>query len=296
MKEIISAEHDGSLLRNYILNKCGISHKLLTRLKAREDGMILNGQRVTVRSILKAGDVLELNFEDTENSDIEPIRLETMPEILYEDAELIILNKPPYMPTHPSHNHHSDTLANAVAYIFKERGEVFRFRAITRLDKNTSGTVLIAKNSKSASILSSMMEKGMIDKKYLAVCSGSLPDSFTVNKPIKREKESIITRIVCEDGDGQSAVTHFSKICEYNRNTLLSVTPITGRTHQIRVHLKHFGFPILGDELYGKASEEIGRQALHARELTLHFPDGRVISIRAPLFRDMKDLFPNQEF
>lgn len=292
MKEIITTEYDGCLLRNYILGKCKISHKLLTRLKAREDGILLNGQRVTVRSTLRENDVLELNFNDIEGSDIPPVKTDVIPDILFENEDLIILNKPPFMPTHPSHNHYSDTLANAVAYIFSERGISIKFRAITRLDRNTSGATLIAKNAKSAAILSSMMEKGMIEKKYLAICTGSLPDSFTVNKPICRERESIITRIVCEEGFGQSAVTYFEKICEHGNKTLLSVTPVTGRTHQIRVHLKHFGHPIIGDELYGEESEEIKRQALHACELTLKFPDGSILSVKAPLFPDMKALFP----
>lgn len=290
MKEVITSAHDGCILRNYILNKCGISHKLLTRMKAREDGILLNGRRVTVRAVLACGDTLELNFDDEAGSDIEPVKAERMPVILYEDSELMILNKPPYMPTHPSHNHHEDTLANAVAYIFKERGEAIRFRAITRLDKDTSGAVLIAKNARSAAILSEMMANGSIKKTYVAVCEGSAPDKFTVDKPIKREQESIITRIVCEDGEGQTALTHFSKTGEHNGRSILSVTPITGRTHQIRVHLAYSGFPIVGDWLYGKESDEIGRQALHAKTLTLHFPDGREIFADAPLFSDMAAL------
>jgi len=290
MKETITSEYNGCILKSYVLKKCEISHKLLTHLKAREDGILLNGKRVTVRAILKEGDILELNFEDTEGSGIEAVKTDVMPDILYEDDDLMILNKPPHMPTHPSHNHYTDTLANAVAYIFKERKESIRFRAITRLDRDTSGAVLIAKDPRSAAILSAMMADGKIEKSYVAICEGSAPEKFTVNKPIKREKESIITRVVCNDGEGQAALTHFTKVAEHRGMSLLAVTPITGRTHQIRVHLAYAGHPIVGDELYGTKSDEIDRQALHAHSLTLSFADGRKIHAEAPLFPDMERL------
>lgn len=295
MRITVKDEHDMMLLKNYILGVCGISHKLLTRLKGREDGILLNRRRVTVRAVIKAGDLIELALEDEEGSDILPIKTSPMPEVIYEDEDMMVLNKPPFMPTHPSHGHYEDTLANAVAYIFAQRGESRRFRAITRLDRNTSGVVLLAKNAKSAAMLSSMMQKGRITKKYIALCEGSTPSSFTVNKNIKREKESIITRVVCESDEGQSALTLFEKVCESDGISVLSVTPLTGRTHQIRVHLAHVGFPILGDDIYGKPSERISRHALHAKSLTLDFSDGRAITFEAPPACDMEALIHPSE-
>ena len=292
MECIIDKAHDGFLLRNYIINVCNISHKLLTRLKEKDNGIILNGKRVTVRAVLREGDILILNTDDEEDSNILPIKAAVMPEILYEDEDMMVLNKPPLMPTHPSHGHYEDTLANSVAYIFSSRGETRKFRAITRLDKNTSGAVIIAKNSRSAAILSKMMQNVKIEKTYIAICEGLTPKSFTVNKIIKREKESIITRVVCESNEGQYALTHFEKLYEHNGHSVLSVTPMTGRTHQIRVHLAYAGYPILGDELYGNVSEEITRQALHAKTLKLTFPSGETMTFDAPLFDDMAKFVP----
>lgn len=290
MKEIITSEYDGYLLKYYLLGKCKISHNLLTRLKKLENGIMLNGRPVRVREILHTGDILELDTDDKEGSDILPIKTSVMPDILYEDDDMMILNKPPHMPTHPSHDHYDDTLANAVAYIFSCRGECIKFRAITRLDKDTSGAVLIAKNARAAAYLSDLMASGKIQKTYTAICEGIPPESFTIDKHIKREAESIITRTVCDEGDGQAALTHFKRIGTHNGRSILKVTPMTGRTHQIRVHVAYAGYPIVGDFLYGSESVDISRQALHASSLTFEKSDGEKITVKAPLFSDMKRL------
>lgn len=290
MKEIITSEFDGYLLKYYLLGKCRISHNLLTRLKKLENGIMLNGRTVTVREIIHTGDILELDTDDKEGSDIPPVKTSVMPQILYEDDDLMILNKPPHMPTHPSHDHYEDTLANAVAYIFSSRGISIKFRAITRLDKDTSGAVLIAKNARSAAYLSEQMAGGMIQKTYIAICEGISPESFTVDKPIKREAESIITRTVCDEGEGQAALTHFERIGVCCGRSILRVTPMTGRTHQIRVHVAYAGYPIVCDFLYGSETEDIPRQALHAASLTFKRSDGETITVNAPLFSDMERL------
>lgn len=284
----ITKKFDGTVLKDFLIKELNISHRLLTSLKKSENGILQNGTRVTVRAILREGDLLSLHTEDNEPSDIPPVKMDL--DILYEDDDMIAVAKPPFLPTHPSIKHYDDTLANGIAYYYKSQGKTAVFRPITRLDKNTSGVVIIAKNARAAAILSHMMKEGKIKKTYIAVADGSTEDEFSVESGIKRANESIILRTVCANGEGQYAKTTFRKLCEGNGMSVLKVTPLTGRTHQIRVHLAHIGHPITGDDLYGKVSECIDRHALHAEKLTLCFPDGRILEISAPLPEDMKRL------
>ncbi len=288
----ISAEHDGQKLLDYLRKTLCLSRAEVTALKGKENGILLNGIHVTVRAILHEGDVLVLDRADEEASDSilpRPIPVE----ILYEDEDLIAVNKPADMPTHPSHGHQEDTLANGLAYLFTRRGVPFVFRAVNRLDRDTSGVVLVAKNRGAAYHLSRQLTNGQVEKTYLAVAMGLLTQEGTVEKHIRRREESKMERIVCSTTEGQYAETEYRPLAHGNDLTLLRVKPITGRTHQIRVHMASLGHPLCGDTLYGdpEGSPLIGRQALHAHTLSFLRPsDGERVTVTAPLPEDMAAL------
>ena len=286
----VNPESDGMLLRSY-LKRLSLSNKLIARLKRIENGITVNGNHATVRYILKNGDVISLALEDTEsNESLIPVNIPI--DIVYEDPQLTVCNKPPFMPTHPSHDHYDDTLANALAYIYRD--VPFVFRPVNRLYRNTSGTVLVAKNARSASILFSQMKKRQIEKTYIAVTDGEFHGSGIIDKPLCRTDESIIVRRVCDTSHegAKEAQTEYTVLFAGNGMSVVRLRPLTGRTHQIRVHLASIGHPIIGDELYGSKSELIDRQALHAESLSFISPaDSSRLCVKAPIPNDIKRLF-----
>ena len=288
---ITQADH-GRILRYFLQNSLRLSTKMIKHLKFSEDGILVNGNRVTVRYILQVGDLLSLALEDEESALIEPVDLPL--EILYEDDDLVVPAKPADMPTHPSHDHYGDTVANALAYRYASLGIPFVFRPINRLDRNTSGLLLIARNRVSAGRMSQSMRSGEIRKAYLAILDGRLStDHGIIDACLHRTAESIIVREVCapDAPDADTAVTEYQVLAVGERHTLVLAKPITGRTHQLRVHFAHIGHPITGDDLYGNASPDIPRHALHAAELIFPHPnDSRVLHLRAPLPPDMAHL------
>lgn len=288
MDILIDTAHDGMILREYLKNVLGISHSLLSTLKTEEDGIMLDGKRVTVRAVVRGGNVLTVKTNDSTSSDIDPVDIPL--DVIYEDDGILAVSKPPYMPTHPSIKHRDDTLANAVMFYLGKTNANAVFRAITRLDKDTSGVVLLAKNAYTAAMLTGMMQSGRISKQYCAVVCGIPPEHFTVEANIKRTAESIITREVCGDDEGRYARTEFIRLSHGEKYSLVRAIPFTGRTHQIRVHLAHSGCPIAGDSLYGGSCSEISRHALHAERLILNFPDGRVLTLTSTIPSDMSEL------
>ncbi len=288
MEFLVGADGDGMLLRSY-LKRLKISTKQTSHLKELDDGIRVNGERVTVRYQLKAGDVIGLAIEDCESGEsAAPIELPLS--VLYEDSDIVVCNKPPFMPTHPSHGHHDDTLANALAFYYQKQGRPFVFRQVNRLDRNTSGIVMVAKNARAASIMYSEMLAHRMEKQYVAVVEGELTGSGIVDKSLRRTAQSIIVRETCEpDAEGaQTALTEYESLFCGGGLSLVSLSPKTGRTHQLRVHLLSLGHPILGDGLYGHDSSEICRQALHACRLSFNRPsDGVRVTVNAPLPEDM---------
>ena len=278
MKITVDGTYDGRTLLSY-LKENGFSHATISKMKRTENGMSVNGEHVTVRYVLKKGDQLSLLCEDESddvNLHIEPVKLDI--EIVYEDDDLVVVNKPYGMPTIPSHNHQGDTLANALTYRYREQN--FVFRAINRLDRNTSGLVLVAKNRRSAFLLYSQMQKKQIHKEYTAVLHGELDQSRgEIITYIKREKESIIKRICTGSPEGGAQLAHTTYRVERVIKTplgsfsVVKASPLTGRTHQLRVHFAHIGHPICGDDLYGTQNTlSIKRQALHASTLEFTLP------------------------
>ncbi len=318
MRYKISGTHDGEMLRNYLYKYLGLSHSTVTQLKNREKGIMLNGKHVTVRAYLKSGDVLDIMYEDKFSDMNEKLISVKMPlDILYEDDSLILCNKPAFVPTHPSHGHTTDTLANGLAAYFEEKGIPFVFRAVNRLDSDTSGVVLVAKNRPAAAEMSRRMAAGQIEKKYIAVLRGKFEDALAntgeIVANIGRCEKSVIFREIKPEGCGDFAVTKYKKIIEYELDgaiyTLVSASPVTGRTHQLRVHFAHIGHPIAGDRLYasgfGRESSDvdeynviserkiIGRQALHALSLNfVTYSDNKSIEVYAPIPDDMRKILP----
>lgn len=293
MKLIISEELHGMAIRDILKNKIKFSNATITFLKTRDRGIVLNGEKVTVRKTVKSGDVLELEYTDdktlAEKSEIIPTNLPL--DILYEDEDVILLNKPPFMPTHPSQNHHTDTLANALRYYFDSKDIPFIFRTVNRLDNATSGIVLVAKNKFAANRLSQSIYNREISKSYLAILNGT-PQAREgeICAPIKREQESIIKRTVSDDG--AYSLTKYKTLLSGDMFSLVEASPITGRTHQLRVHFAYIGNPICGDTLYGYPSHFITRQALHAYKISFTHPiSGKLITIKATLPKDMLDLY-----
>lgn len=293
-----------------VLKSLSMSSRMIKFLKYSENGIVVNGTRVSVRYILRDGDTLSLGTEDSSSSEHAiPVELEF--DIIYENDDLMVVNKPPFMPTHTSHGHYDDTLANALAGYYASKNIPFVFRPVNRLDRNTSGLVLVAKNKLSAAFMTAAMKSHKIQKSYISLLEGQLEEpSVTVEShgmrlgvidaPLHRTAESIITREVCarDVEDAEDAITHYRILQKNEKCTLVEAFPVTGRTHQLRVHFAHLGHPIIGDELYGTPSPYIARHALHAKTLSFPLPTDRLaddqgekrIFLEAPLPKDIIEL------
>ena len=278
----VGDDFDGQSIKFILTNYWQFSNNLITLLK-KDYGILLNGKKEFVNKLAAKGDVLKINLPEENSENIVPNNIPL--HILFEDDDILVVNKPPNMPTHPSLGHFEGTLANGVMHYFRDIP--FTFRAVTRLDRDTSGVVLLAKNIVSADRLSKSLIKNEIEKEYVALCTGTpTPASGTIDAPIKREKEGIIKR--CIAPDGKPAVTNYEVIKEKDGLSLVRLFPKTGRTHQLRLHLSHIGTPIYSDFLYG---EEIPgeRTRLHCRSLTFPHPFSKeMLKIPAPLPDDMK--------
>lgn len=287
----ITPELDGLTVFDILRRRMHISTGTLTLLKNSPSGITVDGVRVTVRYRLKTGERLSLDLADkpeTGTSEIVPKKLPLS--IIFEDDDIIVADKPAGMPTHPTHGHLDDTLANALAYRAVVRGEPFVFRPANRLDRNTSGIVLLAKNRFAASRLFEDMKSGAIHKTYAAVTVG-VPDPAAgrIDAPIARADEGILMRVVREDGAQSATEYNVMRRSADGKYALVALRPITGRTHQIRVHMAYIGTPLLGDFLYGEECPDIiARHALHAARLEFKHPTtGALMRMSSPLPADM---------
>lgn len=293
MDILIDKTLDGQCVRRVLQNELKLSTKMIKHLKYRPLGITVNGNPVTVRHILSLGERLSLAVEDSESSpSLTPVELPL--DILYEDEDIVVPAKPADMPTHPSHDHYTDTVANALSFRYQKQGVPFVFRPINRLDRNTSGLLLIARNKRAAGKLTQAMQKGEIQKEYLAVVAGAMTErEGVIDAPLHRTQESIIVREVCSPfaPDADAAYTEYRVLAAENGYSLVLVRPLTGRTHQIRVHFAHAGHPLIGDDLYGSMTPLIDRHALHAYKLSFPHPiTEERISLTAPLCADMRRL------
>ncbi len=278
MEFLISDENAGRTVLSFLKTKLRISTSALASLKRIENGICVNGIHVTVRYILHNGDILSIKSNDSFSDVNGSIEAHKIPlDIMCETEDIFIINKQPYMPTHPSHNHTNDTLANALAYIYKERNKPLVFRPIGRLDRNTSGISIVAKNSISASFLYYARSHGLIEKKYIAILDGNISNDrewHTTQTYMKRMADSVIIRCIGDDNDPNSfiAVTQWRVLYSDKKVSIVEAVPQTGRTHQLRVHFAHLGHPILGDDIYGTPSNIIKRHALHAYSMSMPLP------------------------
>ena len=265
----MTAEQEGMKIGDF-LRKTGYSRHVVIHLKKTENGILLNGQWAYVGQSLKEGDHLEIHILESESSEqIVPTELPL--NIVYEDEDLLVINKSADLPIHPSVNNYDNTLANALMWYYQQRGETFVYRCINRLDRDTTGLLIVAKNMLSGGILSDMMKKREIHREYLAIAEGKVPKEGTIDAPIARKEKSVIERCVnFEKGD--RAVTHYRRLDYRNGYSLVKLKLETGRTHQIRVHMKYIGHPLTGDYLYNPDYRILDHQALHSWKLAFTHP------------------------
>lgn len=272
------------------LRRRGYSYQNLARLKKMRESILLNGAWTYMRTAVKDDDILTVHIQEPESSpNIPPVKLPL--DIVYEDEDIVVVNKPAGMPVHPSLNNYENSLANGLMYYYQEQGKPFIFRCTNRLDRDTSGLTVVAKHMVSSSILSSMGMRHEITREYLAIVREALnPSEGTIDAPIGRTGSSLIERKI-DFENGERAVTHYRVVEEQNGHSLISLILETGRTHQIRVHMKYIGHPLVGDYLYNPDMEYIDRQALHSHRLSFTHPvTGEKMEFTAPLPADMRKI------
>lgn len=282
IKYIVCMEDENKKIKDILRQKFAISAAVLTELKKSSEGILCDGKSVFATHRVLCGDEVVITLTDKASTNIEPIKIPL--DIIYEDEDILVVNKPRSMPTHPSQNHHSDSLANAVMGYYMD--SPITFRVITRLDKDTSGVVVIAKNKISAGILTEQMVNKSIDKEYVALCCGLFDyTKGTIEEPIARKEGSAILREV--NPNGKYALSEYEVISSKDDMTLVRLFPKTGRTHQLRVHMAHIGHPIYGDYLYGN-SEGDAMTRLHCAQITLTQPlTKEQLIFKAPIPDDM---------
>lgn len=273
----LDESHTGTTVGQF-LKEQGISHPILVHLKKTPESILVNGEWVYVNTKLQKDDTLTIHIvESIPSEHIAPtyIALDDFQKmVVYEDEDILVLNKPAGIPVHPSMGHHEKTLANYCAYYYQNYAKdmgAFVFRCVNRLDKDTSGLVLIAKNMLSSARLSTAQLSHGIHRTYLALCTGKVPDSGVINLPIARKAASVIERCV-DYKKGESAITHYETLEYIEDFSLVKIQLETGRTHQIRVHMKAIGHPLPGDFLYNPDMRYIKRQALHSFRLEFAHP------------------------
>ena len=291
LEYIITDEFHNKTIEQFLKLK-EFPHQAIVQLKKTREGILLNGVWAYVSEKLKTNDKLELFLaEDSADTTILPIPMEIP--IVYEDEDLIIVDKPANMPIHPSMNHHEGTLANGLLYYYRAKGQEFTFRCINRLDRDTSGLTIVAKHLLSAGILSRQVSGREISRTYRAIVEGFIEETGTIDAPIGRVDGSTIERQVDYE-HGEHAVTHFKRLA-YDKTRQLSLVELkleTGRTHQIRVHMKHIGHPIIGDFLYNPNYSYCNRQALHSASLEFIHPITKEkMHFASPLPEDLKCIF-----
>lgn len=283
-------EESAGLRVEQFLKKQGYSAQNIAVIKRMPKSILVNGVHYYMRDALSGGDCLTVYIQETKCSEkIPPIEIPL--DIVYEDEDIIVINKPAGMPIHPSMNNYTYSLANGLAWYYHRQGKPFIFRCCNRLDRDTSGLTVIAKHLVSGSILSSITRRHQILREYLAVVRGKVvPESGTITAPLARKPGTIIERTV-DFEHGEQAITHY-QLREYkNGHSLISLRLETGRTHQIRIHMKYLGYPLIGDYLYNPDMEYISRQALHSHRLSFPHPiTGNQMEFCAPLPDDMKSV------
>lgn len=280
----VPARFDGQTMQNFLRQQCGLSWRMVVKLKRVENGITVDGKPYRTIDRVKEGDVVTV-IMPTDQPRIEGMDVDFG--VCFEDDHLLIVDKPPFLAVHPSAGKTDPTLANGVVGYFEKKGEPLSFRPISRLDRNTSGLLPVAKSSHLAFALT-----GQIQKTYLAIVCGRLEGEGYINEPIRIKEGCCITREVGEGG--KESRTRFRSIAASDRFSLLEIQLETGRTHQIRVHLSWLGHPLAGDTMYGE-DETLSRHALHCTRLQFTHPvTGEQMDLNSPLPKDMKELLQKE--
>ena len=289
---IVSKTDENKKIKDILISKLHISHRLLITLK-NKNTVYLNNNKIELYKPVKENDIVTIDFDyEEDNSNIIPKEIPL--DIVYEDEWLLVVNKPPFIPVHPSILHYEDSLSSGIKYYFDTIGLKKKIRPVNRIDKDTSGLVIFAKCEYVQEELIRQMKNNTFKKEYIGIIEGSLKNKqSTINLPIARKENSIIERCIDESGD--KSITHYEVIKEFEKYSIVKFILETGRTHQIRVHTSYLGYPLLGDTLYGKESNLINRQALHCYKMSFIHPitDNEII-FEANLPDDMKNLYINQ--
>lgn len=284
----INENHEGRMIKEFLKEK-EISRIALTDIKFKGGKILVNNTEVNVRYVLKADDIVTVSFPPENPSEGvlgEKIKLE----ILFEDPFILVVNKPAGMSTIPSREHPNGSLANALVGYYEDIGIRATSHIVTRLDRDTSGIVLIAKHRHVHHLLSKQQQNGHVKRTYEAFAEGSLKsDTGSIEEPIGRRSDSIIQREVRKDG--QYACTHYKVLKRYKEFSHVELILETGRTHQIRVHMSFIGHPLLGDDLYGGNLFLIERQALHCKKIHFIHPFNFMeMDFTAPIPLDMDEI------
>lgn len=282
----IAGEAEQGMAVGQFLKERGYSRHALTLLKQTEGGILCNGREVYLSQPLRKGDRMDLFLKEEVPEEIEPVELPFG--IVYEDDDLMVVDKPADMPVHPSMKNHDNTLANAAAWYGRTKGDSFVYRCVNRLDRDTTGLLILAKHILSATGLYGQMRAREIRRTYLAIVKGMIREEGTIDLPVGRKEDSAIERMIDLE-HGERAVTHYRPVRQGKDWTLIECRLETGRTHQIRVHMSSFGHPLIGDFLYGSREEQMPRQALHSWKLSFVHPImGRPMEFVSPLPPDMQ--------
>lgn len=282
----IAKEHEGLALEHYLKQILQYSGRKIQKL-TRQKGILLNGKAVFLQKKVKFGDTLRiLNAEDAAYG-VQPE--EGFIDILYEDDYMIVVNKPAHQLVHPTGQTTKGTLANYLAYALQQRNIVATIRPVHRLDRETSGCIIFAKDSRSQFMLEQQLKDRRLKRIYWALVRGVVsPAAGTINAPIGAHPSMPNRRAIQEHGE--QAVTHYRTIGAYADASLLELTLDTGRTHQIRLHLSHLGYPVIGDGMYGIRVPWMARQALHAAYISfIKLKDNHEVTVQAPLPQDFTD-------
>lgn len=286
----ISPKDSGISILSFLRNN-GFSKHILTTMKRADHAILLNGQPTFAKTALREQDVLCILVPEETGSEESILPVKMSLDILYEDEDILVLNKPADMPVHPSAGNYENTLANGVAWYYRQQGETFVYRCINRLDRDTTGVLVLAKNPLSGALLSTQMKQRRIHRTYLALTDGIPPEKGTVCAPIARVNDSVITREVNFE-QGEPAVTHYERLAVSNGYALVELHLETGRTHQIRVHMNYIGCPLPGDFLYHPVFDRIDRQALHSFQLEFEHPITKEpLRFLAPVPEDFRKAF-----
>ena len=289
-KQLRAAAKEAGILNDFLKTEWHLSKKQIRQAKFRPNGITVNGVQSRINTILQPGDIVCITLENADCGSHHLLPYEHPLSILYEDEDLLAVNKPAGMVVHPSHGHYCDSLANAVTSYYHQKGVSITVRSVGRLDKDTSGIVVFAKNQVAAARLAAQRDNGLFQKEYLAlVTSVPVPTFGTIRTNICKDDTSLSKMKTAEHG--MQAVTHYQVMQTFHKYSAVSLHLETGRTHQIRVHMSSIGYPLLGDSLYGGSQKFIQRTALHALRCRFyqHFSK-KLIELESPIPQDMETL------